>query len=87
MSVLAGLIGFVVVIAAGAAAFSRQQAKAKAAEAARQEDRAAQAEAVNRAHVATIEALDQLKPKHAQERADADERLKAGRRDHFDNTW
>lgn len=85
MSVLAGLIGFVIVIAAGAAAFFRQQAKA--AEAARQEGRAAQAEAVNRAHVATIEALDQLKPKHAQERADADERLKAGRRDHFDNTW
>lgn len=82
MSVLAGLIGFVIVIAA---AFFRQQTKA--AEAARQEDRAAQAEAVNRAHVATIEALDQLKPKHAQERADADERLKAGRRDHFDNTW
>lgn len=81
------LLAFVMLILGGLAAFFRSRSKRFQAEAARERDRADQADAVNDAAHRRERDRERLGQKHRQEKQDAQEQLDAGDRDHLDNDW
>ncbi|MDY6979202.1 MAG: hypothetical protein SV201_04935 [Pseudomonadota bacterium] len=80
-------LAWAVLILGGLATFFRQSSKRHQAEAARHKERADQQSAVNETRNRIDNNLTELEQKQREQQEDEEERLAAGRRDHFDNNW